>query len=354
MAFLAVSQLPAVMEGVFITTPTGYFEVAEACSGVKFLIAMIAYGALVSNVCFKSWWRRIAFMALCIITPIIANGIRAWGTIYIAHFQGIEFAKSWDHVFYGWVFFAIVMVIVMAIGWRYFDKHIDEPAIDPAVINASPRLAALSRFSVGAGAAISVMAAMLGGTIIWAISTASLAAPMPARIDLPQVSAWSRVPYETQIPWEPRMQGANHRLLGRYRSGNGAMVDVFYALYDKQEEGREAGGWGQGALMPETSWSWSANGAPAINGKAEQLIAPGPVMREAITYYRSGDLVTGSNLQLKIANIRDRLLGRAEPTMVLIVTAEQRDQSIPREEIDAFLAAIGPVGPWMDGIAQTK
>ena len=31
---------PAHLEGIFITTPTGYFEVAEACAGVKFLIAM--------------------------------------------------------------------------------------------------------------------------------------------------------------------------------------------------------------------------------------------------------------------------------------------------------------------------
>jgi len=39
---LALTGVPAHLEGVFITTPTGYFEVAEACAGVKFLIAMAA------------------------------------------------------------------------------------------------------------------------------------------------------------------------------------------------------------------------------------------------------------------------------------------------------------------------
>ena len=35
-----LTGVPAHLEGIFITTPTGYFEVAEACAGVKFLIAM--------------------------------------------------------------------------------------------------------------------------------------------------------------------------------------------------------------------------------------------------------------------------------------------------------------------------
>ena len=66
---LALTGVPAHLEGVFITTPTGYFEVAEACAGVKFLIAMVAFGALVANVCFRSWPRRIAFMAVSIARP---------------------------------------------------------------------------------------------------------------------------------------------------------------------------------------------------------------------------------------------------------------------------------------------
>ena len=39
----------------------GWFKVAEACSGAKFLIAMIALGVLVAHLGFRSWWRRAAF-----------------------------------------------------------------------------------------------------------------------------------------------------------------------------------------------------------------------------------------------------------------------------------------------------
>src|SRR3546814_8602466 len=109
MLFLGWSNVPAHLTGFFISTPTGYFEVAEACLGAKFLIAMTAYAALVSNVCFKSWPRRIVFLSGSLIIAVVANGVRAFGTIYVAHRTSVDFAVGFDHVIYGWVFFAIVI-----------------------------------------------------------------------------------------------------------------------------------------------------------------------------------------------------------------------------------------------------
>ncbi|MEQ1549523.1 MAG: exosortase A, partial [Chakrabartia sp.] len=79
MVLLGLFGIPAHINGIFITIPNGYFKVAEACSGVKFLVAMVAYGALVANLCFRSWPRRIAFMAVSVVVPILANGLRAFG-----------------------------------------------------------------------------------------------------------------------------------------------------------------------------------------------------------------------------------------------------------------------------------
>jgi exosortase/archaeosortase family protein len=72
------------------------------------------------------------FLAVCLIVPILANGVRAFATIYIAQSQGIDFAASFDHVVYGWVFFGIVIAIVMAAAWPYFDRQPDAEAFDPA------------------------------------------------------------------------------------------------------------------------------------------------------------------------------------------------------------------------------
>ena len=46
--------------------------VREGLEALLILIAMIAYGALVANVCFKSWPRRIGIIAVAVIVPVLA------------------------------------------------------------------------------------------------------------------------------------------------------------------------------------------------------------------------------------------------------------------------------------------
>ncbi len=350
------SGVPARIDGVFIDTPVGLFEVAEACSGVKFLIAMIAIGALVAHICFRSWPRRMAFMTLCAVLPILANGVRAWGTIYIAQFRGVEFAAGFDHIFYGWVFFALVMAGAIGLAWKFFDRAVDDSFIDGARLN---RLA-LPKWVVGQNASpvkvSAAMALMLALAFLWGGLASRLSAQVPPQVALPQVPGWETVPYRPLVWWQPRAQGAAHRLLGSYRNRQGQRVDVFYALYADQNEGHEAGGFGQGALMPNSPWTWIGDGATAQGAMSERLLAQGqpagPVERLALTWYRNGQLVTGSNTRLKLAAMADRLLLRNDATALLIVSAENRPGHPAAEAVDAFLSSAGPVGPWMDRVAE--
>ncbi|MBA4354894.1 MAG: exosortase A, partial [Novosphingobium sp.] len=356
MTLLGWSGVPAHIEGVFITTPAGYFEVAEACSGVKFLIAMIAYGTLVANVCFRSWPRRIGFMALSVAMPILANGVRAWGTIFIAEHRGIEFAAGFDHVFYGWIFFAVVMAIVMALAWRFFDRAIDDRMIDAEAINRNALLVRASNFSIGAGRGLAVMAALALTFTGWGIWAGQLQAAVPRQIALPAVVGWQQVDYTPLAPWQPLHTGADHVLLGRYKDAQGHVVDISFALYAAQGEGREAGGFGQGALPLDSGWAWEKSPAPLASGHADRLQAAGPTYRVAETFYRSGSLLTGSNTHLKLQNIMDRFLLRKRTTATLILSAEDQVLGRPAAEqsLRAFLKATGPVDAWMDRIALQR
>lgn len=353
-ALVHLSQIPAAIDGVFIDTPAGLFEVAEACSGVKFLIAMVALGALVANVCFRSWARRIAFMGLCVVVPILANGVRAWGTIYAAQYIGAERAGGVDHLIYGWVFFALVMAMVLGLAWRFFDRAVDDPMIDSMAITADPRLAWLERAGGSLMPMLAAIALLSAGGLAWVRAADGLAAPMPERIALPEVPGWTRVDYAPLAWWEPRASGSDHRLLGRYADGQGRQVDVFFALYATQEEGREAGGFGEGALRPDSGWNWTSAGPAVPHGRSERLIHGARVERLAETYYRTGDLLTGSNLALKAANIRDRLLLRREPTMLLILSAESRPGEPAAAALTRFRTATGDTGAWMDRMAAVR
>lgn len=160
-ALTQASGVPASISGVFIDTPVGRFEVAEACSGVKFLVAMIALGTLVAHLCFRSWKRRAGFMAACAIVPVLANGVRAWGTIYIAQSRGVEFAAGFDHIVYGWFFFALVMTGLLGVSWRYFDRDAHERLVDAEALAVSPALERLARYRIESWRALALVVLMV-------------------------------------------------------------------------------------------------------------------------------------------------------------------------------------------------
>jgi exosortase A len=338
MLFLDLSGVPAHMDGIFITTPTGYFEVAEACSGAKFVIAMTAYGALVCNVCFASWRRRILFMTGALILSVLANGARAFGTILVAHLTSIDAAVGFDHVLYGWIFFAVVMALVMAAAWPFFDRRPGDPWFDPARI-INPGWGRLP-LPLAAGAALALIVA----PSFWLASSAVVADPLPGAPAMPSVRGWQLTQEQPRYPWKPRFDGADHLVVARYRNGTGQVVDLAIASFDRQEEGRELVGFAQGAADPDQHWTWSSPAPAPADARGEQITAPGPVVRHVVSFYRigEGDL-TGSGPRIKIATMKARLLGQDQRAVALLVSAEERQGFAADAAISVFLRDLGDV-----------
>ncbi len=345
------SGISAEVDGVFIDTPVGLFEVAEACSGVQFLVAMIALAALVAHSCFRSWRRRVVFLAAALALPILANGVRAWGTIFIAQSQGIEFAAGFDHIFYGWIFFALVVAILLGAFWRWFDRDPDDPQVDGHTLAHDPRLAG---FAVGGNAALGALLALVAVFALWLAGASRVEAELPDDLTPPEISGWIMVEASPAIEWLPRAAGADRRLLVRYRDRSGQDVDIFLALYAAQDFRRDATASGEGALPPASEWRWLSSGPAAADAKSDILLARGKVKRLAQTSWRTGNLVTSSAPRMKLAAMRDSVLLRSRPTMMLIVSAEGSDTAELVDRLDRFAAAMGERGEWMDRTAGVR
>ncbi len=330
---LHLAGVPAQVDGVLITIPNGYFEVAEACSGAKFVIAMFAYGVLVANVCYVSWARRVAFLAMALVVPVIANGLRAFGTIYAAHLTSVEAATGFDHIVYGWVFFGLVMAAVLAIGWRWFDRDPDAAWIDVA------RLPTLRR-TIDPWLAGALALTLAAAFPAWSSVATGRADPLPARIALPEVPGWHQVSASTRAPWSPYYPGADHFLIGRYADALGHQVDLAIAVYASQREGHEVIAFGVGPLREDDRWV-RVSGLPSVaGGAAMRITAPGRVERVVVSWYRIGDTLTASPASVKLATLRARLLGGRQAAVAVHVSAEEPDGE---DAIARFLAAIGPV-----------
>jgi exosortase A len=341
MQLLALAGVPAHIDGVFITIPNGYFEVAEACSGVKFLVAMVAYATLAAHVCFRSPLRRALFMAAALALPVVANGLRAWGTIYVAYLTDSDFASSFDHVVYGWLFFGAVMIALMATAWPFFDRRVDMPWIDPARLQPRmPPVQPSRQLAIVAGAVLALAVTPL----LWsAVVDARGAAAVARRVMLPQVPGWVRSGPPVGPPWRPHFAGADQLIVGHYRDGAGRPVDLAFAVFDRQREGKELVGFGQGAIPPDGPWAWTAASPPPPGGRAFRILGPGPVVREVAIFYLLGNVTTGSDLRVKIETLKARLLGRSQRAVAVLVSAPQTGDPGARGAIDDFLRALGPV-----------
>ena len=345
MALLHLSAIPAEMQGVFITTPAGFFEVAEACSGVNFLIAMLAYAVFAAHLCFRSWTRRIVFILLALTTTLLANALRAYGTMVAAEIWGIEAAGGIDHIFYGWVFFAAVILLVMLAARRWFDRPGNDAAVDVSKLGGAVRFTGTAKTVLPAAFTIPMLFAA------WGMLIGGRSAPFTDTMAIEAPAGWREARAEG-TPWTPRFDGADQRQLRRFGNDMGQVVAVAIGGYERQAEGREVVAFGQGAVDPDSKWAWSAS-LPAVEGaKTERLFHPGPVLRDAATWYVVDGTVTGDPRRAKLAGLQARLLGGDPRALTLIVSSEERRGG--RNAIEDFVSASGGVKAMADRALKTR
>jgi len=126
---LSLTSIPVFRSGLYIDIPAGKFLVAEACSGISFLISSVAFGSLYAHLNFVTLRSKFYFILLATIVPIIANAIRVFGIISIAHLTDMEYAAGADHLIYGWFFYLLVLAMVFAIG-EFFSKNVKFPELE--------------------------------------------------------------------------------------------------------------------------------------------------------------------------------------------------------------------------------
>src|SRR5256884_1977680 len=84
--------IPVLREGNVIVLAGTTLEVAEACSGIRSLQALLALGTVYAYFSQRAMWKRWVLVLLSIPIAILANAFRVSGTGVLAHYFGIEAA----------------------------------------------------------------------------------------------------------------------------------------------------------------------------------------------------------------------------------------------------------------------
>lgn len=114
--FLQLIGVVVLREGNIIIFPATTLEVADACSGIRSLMSLIAlavaYAFFIRIPTVKRWVLIIAAIPIAIAT----NALRVIMTGILAQWWGAKAAEGFFHEFAGLAVFALAMVILVAMG----------------------------------------------------------------------------------------------------------------------------------------------------------------------------------------------------------------------------------------------
>jgi exosortase A len=112
--------LPVFQDGLSFSLPSGSWAVVEECSGVRYLIASFLLGSIYAYLNYSSTKKRVIFILLSLLVPVVGNSLRAFGIVMIGHYSGMKLALGVDHLVYGWLFFGVIVFLLFYAGsfWR--------------------------------------------------------------------------------------------------------------------------------------------------------------------------------------------------------------------------------------------
>jgi len=107
-----------VREGTMLMSPTGAFaiDVADPCSGMRSLFAMMAVTAGYAYFTQPTWLRRAILFAASIPIVIFGNVMRIFTIVLTAATCSPEFATGFYHDYSGYVVFLVSIALMVGVG----------------------------------------------------------------------------------------------------------------------------------------------------------------------------------------------------------------------------------------------
>lgn len=103
-------------EGNIIMFPNAIFEVADACSGIRSLVSLMALGVAFAYFTQKTTVKRVVLALSAVPIAVFANGLRVVVTGVLAQYWGARAAEGFFHAFAGIAVFGVAVALLMAAG----------------------------------------------------------------------------------------------------------------------------------------------------------------------------------------------------------------------------------------------
>jgi len=109
-------NIPVLLNGNVIRIPGHDLFVAEACSGLRSLTALVNLGVLLGAMLLAKPWSRVTLLVLAVPMAILINGFRIFLTAFLVYFVSPEAGSGFMHTTEGWLMFVIAFASLGAVA----------------------------------------------------------------------------------------------------------------------------------------------------------------------------------------------------------------------------------------------
>jgi exosortase A len=332
---LRASGIPVYQEGLHFVIPSGRWSVVEACSGVRYLIASITVGTLFAYLNYQSLKRRLIFVCVAILVPIVANWARAYLIVMLGHLSGNTLAVGVDHLIYGWVFFGVVMLIMFTIGlrWREIEPALLPPTSVATVSSSVAPSGGVVRF--GAAAVISLAVAVAPQIAFLMFDSGPKLPPPTLETQTLGRNEW-QLTGDALTEWRPAFTNPSATMNATLVKGE-QRVGVFISWYQQQGYDHKLIS-SENVLARSNDQVWAQVGRDVARAtlSGQAVTVRSSVLRDATSamgvepfklrvwhwYWIGGRIVTSDHLG-KLWLAMDRLMGRGDNSAAVFVYAQE-------------------------------
>lgn len=332
--FIRLMGIPVFLEGNVIDLGVYKLQVAEACSGLRYLFPILSFSYLFGILYRGPFWHKALLFLMAAPLTVLMNSFRIGMIGVLVNSYGIEQAEGFLHVFEGWVIFGLCVVILFLTAVLLQRTTAEPKSLSQTIDLDFQGLGDQARRILTIAPSAGLIAAAL---LSVAVSAAFVLMPRPAPVPMARegfaafprsIGDWSGAMSSLEPATEKVLAADDYVNVTYAAPGETSYVNFFSAWYAKQTEGQgihspevclPVGGWEVFSIDPKevsfpgtTYGTFKVNRAVIQNGLSKQLV-----------YYwfeQRGKRMT-NDFAAKISVVADSLtMGRTDGALVRFVT----------------------------------
>ncbi len=354
-ALIRLAGISVLLEGNVIDLGTYKLEVAEACSGLRYLFPLMTLAFILAYLFRGAMWKRVLLFASSVPIAIVMNSFRIGVIGITVDHWGTRMAEGVLHDFEGWVVFMLSTAVLMLVAFALARVgHAKATLRESLTLDLGPSLPrALT-------APRSIPPAFLGATALGVVACV-LSVTLPQRVEIsPARAEFATFPNQLG-DWRGRQQSLekiyldtlkldDYVLADYKRSARLPPVNFYVAYYGSQRKGQAVhsprsclpgGGWDVRSFEQRSLANVQVNGNALQINRA--VIEMGTQHQVVYYWFQQRGRVITSEYLVKWYIFLDALTrNRSDGALVRLVAAVPKgaEDSVADAELAAFAEAV--------------